>query len=351
MTSPFSRPFDNSYSRLPTEFFSRQRPDPVSNPALIKVNHSLAHELGIDVEWLESDQGVAFVAGNYLPQGTDPIATVYAGHQFGGFSPRLGDGRAVLIGEILAENGQRYDLQLKGSGRTAYSRGGDGRAPLGPVLREYVLSEAMSALDVPTTRALAAVLTGDLVMRATPLPGAVLARVAKSHLRIGTVQYFASRNDLKSLKVLVDYVIKRHYPVAENSANPVLAMLNGIIQRQAQLIAQWQSLGFIHGVMNTDNMLLSGETIDYGPCAFLDEFEPGKTFSSIDHGGRYAFSNQPRIAHWNLEHSGAIIITVDPRQSRTGIGRCPGCNRRIPPAVPIGVPYAHAYQARAGHFT
>lgn len=300
MSSPFSRPFDNSYSRLPADFFSRQKPDSVSGPVLIKANHCLARNLGIDPDWLESEQGVAFVAGNYLPQGADPIAAVYAGHQFGGFSPRLGDGRAVLIGEILAADGQRYDLQLKGSGRTAYSRGGDGRAPLGPVLREYVLSEAMAVLGVPTTRALAAVLSGDLVMRETPLPGAVLARVAKSHLRIGTIQYFAARNDLKSLKVLVDYVIKRHYPESASSASPVLAMLNGIIQKQAELIAQWQALGFIHGVMNTDNMLLSGETIDYGPCAFLDEFEPGKTFSSIDHGGRYAYSNQPQIAHWNL---------------------------------------------------
>jgi len=310
MSSPFSRPFDNSYSRLPGDFFSRQTPDAVSSPVLIKANHALAHQLGIDPDWLESDQGVAFVAGNYLPEGADPIATVYAGHQFGGFSPRLGDGRAVLIGEIIAEDGQRYDLQLKGSGRTPYSRGGDGRAPLGPVLREYVVSEAMAALGVPTSRALAAVITGDLVMRETPLPGAVLARVAKSHLRIGTMQYFAARNDLKSLGVLVEYVIKRHYPESENSANPVLSMLNGIIQKQAELIAQWQSLGFIHGVMNTDNMLLSGDTIDYGPCAFLDEFEPGKTFSSIDHGGRYAYGNQPQIAHWNLSVLTQLLLPL-----------------------------------------
>ncbi len=310
MTSAFSLPFDNSYSRLPGDFFSRQKPATVANPVLIKANHSLARKLGIDPYWLESDQGVSFVAGNYLPDGADPIATVYAGHQFGGFSPRLGDGRAVLMGEIVANDGQRYDIQLKGSGRTPYSRGGDGRAPLGPVLREYVVSEAMAVLGVPTTRALAAVTTGDMVMRETPLPGAVLARVAKSHLRIGTLQYFAARNDLDSLKELVAYVIKRHYPKSGDSANPVLAMLQGVIQRQAGLIAQWQSLGFIHGVMNTDNMLLSGETIDYGPCAFLDEYEPGKTFSSIDHGGRYAYANQPKIAHWNLSMLAQLLLPL-----------------------------------------
>lgn len=310
MNSAFSQPFDNTYSRLSGDFFSRQKPDTVSNPALIKVNRALAQKLGIDPDWLQSDQGVAFVAGNYLPDGSDPIATVYAGHQFGGFSPRLGDGRAVLIGEIVASNGQRYDIQLKGSGRTPYSRGGDGRAPLGPVLREYVVSEAMAVLGVPTTRALAAVSTGDLVMREAPLPGAVLARVAKSHLRIGTLQYFAARKDLKSLQVLVNYVINRHYPESARSKNPVLAMLNGVIQKQAELIAQWQVLGFIHGVMNTDNMLLSGETIDYGPCAFLDEFEPGKTFSSIDQGGRYAYANQPRIAHWNLSVLAQLLLPL-----------------------------------------
>lgn len=310
MNSAFSQPFDNTYSRLSGDFFSRQKPDRVSSPALIKVNRALAQKLGIDPDWLQSDQGVAFVAGNYLPDGTDPIATVYAGHQFGGFSPRLGDGRAILLGEIVASNGQRYDIQLKGSGRTPYSRGGDGRAPLGPVLREYVVSEAMAALGVPTTRALAAVTTGDLVMRETPLPGAVLARVAKSHLRIGTLQYFAARNDLKSLQVLVNYVIRRHYPEAAGSENPVLAMLNGVIRKQAGLIAQWQALGFIHGVMNTDNMLLSGETIDYGPCAFLDEFEPDKTFSSIDQGGRYAYANQPRIAHWNLSVLAQLLLPL-----------------------------------------
>ena len=302
--------FDNSYVRLPAEFYSRQKPESATKPGLLKVNRTLAVELGLDPQWLESEQGIDFLAGNYLPAGADPIATVYAGHQFGGYSPRLGDGRAVLMGEIISPDGQRYDIQLKGSGRTPYSRGGDGRAPLGPVLREYIVSEAMAVLGVPTTRALAAVTTGDMVMRETPLPGAVLARVAKSHLRIGTMQYFAARNDSGALQTLVDYVIERHYPQAKESPNRVLSMLDSIIQNQAALIAQWQSLGFIHGVMNTDNMLLSGETIDYGPCAFLDEFEPEKTFSSIDHGGRYAYGNQPQIAHWNLSVLTQLLLPL-----------------------------------------
>lgn len=302
--------FDNSYSRLPSEFYSRQKPENVSQPGLIKINRELAIELGIDPDWLESEQGIAFAAGNYLPPGSDPIATVYAGHQFGGYSPRLGDGRAVLIGEVISPAGQRFDLQLKGSGRTPYSRGGDGRAPLGPVLREYIVSEAMALYGVPTSRSLAAVTTGDWVNRETPLPGAVLTRVAKSHLRIGTLQYFAARNDLKTLRLLVDYVIDRHYPEATASANPVLAMLDGVIRNQASLIAHWQSLGFIHGVMNTDNILLSGETIDYGPCAFLDEFQPDKTFSSIDHGGRYAYGNQAQIAHWNLSVLAQLLLPL-----------------------------------------
>jgi uncharacterized protein YdiU (UPF0061 family) len=302
--------FDNSYARLPTDFYSSQKPERVSQPGLIRVNKSLAIELGLDPLWLESEQGIAFLAGNYLPEGAEPIATVYAGHQFGGYSPRLGDGRAVLIGEIISPLGHRYDIQLKGSGRTPYSRGGDGRAPLGPVLREYIVSEAMAVLGVPTTRALAAVTTGDTVLRETPLPGAVLARVAKSHLRIGTMQYFSARNDSSTLRTLVDYVIDRHYPNSKESPNTVLSMLDSIIQNQAALIAQWQSLGFIHGVMNTDNMLLSGETIDYGPCAFLDQFEPDKTFSSIDHGGRYAYGNQPQIAHWNLSVLTQLLLPL-----------------------------------------
>jgi uncharacterized protein YdiU (UPF0061 family) len=300
MNSTMPLPFDNSYARLGDRFYTNQLPVPVSKPGLIRVNHTLARHLGIDPDWLESDQGTDFIAGNYIAEGAEPLATVYAGHQFGGWNPQLGDGRAVLLGEVIGQDGLRYDIQLKGSGRTAYSRGGDGRAPLGPVLREYIVSEAMSVLGVPTSRALGAVTTGEWVIREGRLPGAVLARVAQSHIRIGTFQFFSSRQDHDALKTLIDHVIQRHYPQAAQADNPVRAMLDGVVARQASLIARWQSLGFIHGVMNTDNMLLSGETIDYGPCAFMDEFEPGKVFSSIDHGGRYAYGNQPQIAHWNL---------------------------------------------------
>ena len=295
-----SLPFDNSYARLPELFYTRQLPEPVSSPGLIRVNHALASHLGIDPAWLESKTGVEFITGNFIPGGAEPIATVYAGHQFGGWNPQLGDGRAILLGEMVAADGVRYDIQLKGSGRTPYSRAGDGRAPLGPVLREYIVSEAMAALSVPTTRALAAATTGEEVMREGRVPGAVLARVAQSHIRIGTFQFFAARGDNEALKILVDHVIQRHYPEAAQADKPVRSMLDGVVARQASLIAQWQSLGFIHGVMNTDNMLLSGETIDYGPCAFMDEFDPGMAFSSIDLGGRYAYRNQPHIAHWNL---------------------------------------------------
>jgi len=300
MSSTNTLPFDNSYARLGEQFYTRQLPVPVSSPGLIRVNHTLADKLGIDPHWLESDQGVEFVAGNFIAEGSEPLASVYAGHQFGGWNPQLGDGRAILLGEVLGRDGLRYDIQLKGSGRTPYSRGGDGRAPLGPVLREYIVSEAMSVLGVPTSRALGAVTTGEWVMREGRVPGAVLARVAQSHIRIGTLQFFASRQDNLSLETLIEHVIQRHYPQAAETENPVRTMLDGVVAKQASLVARWQSLGFIHGVMNTDNMLLSGETIDYGPCAFMDEYEPGKVFSSIDHGGRYAYGNQPPVAHWNL---------------------------------------------------
>jgi uncharacterized protein YdiU (UPF0061 family) len=300
MNSEFSPTFDNSYARLPEQFYSRRMPVPVDKPGLIRVNHELAEYLGFDPAWLESQQGIEFMAGNFVPDNADPIATAYAGHQFGGWNPQLGDGRAVLLGEVIATDGVRNDIQLKGSGRTPWSRGGDGRAPLGPVLREYIVSEAMAVLGVPTSRTLGAVTSGEWVMREGRLPGAVLTRVAKSHIRIGTVQFFASRQDQDALKILIDHVIQRHYPDAAQAENPARAMLNGVVTRQASLIARWQSLGFIHGVMNTDNMLFSGETIDYGPCAFMDEFDPAKVFSSIDHGGRYAYRNQPQIAHWNL---------------------------------------------------
>ena len=310
MTTPPSPGFDNSYARLPERFYARVMPEPARAPQLIRVNDKLARELGLDPAWLASDKGMLTVAGNHIPQGADPIATAYAGHQFGGWSSQLGDGRALLLGEFISPAGERFDIQLKGSGRTPYSRGGDGRAPLGPVLREFLVSEAMAALGVPTTRTLSAVTTGDEVFRNGALPGAVLARVARSHIRIGTVQFFSSRGDLEGLSLLLDHVIQRHYPEAAGAESPYLALFDAVIERQAQLVAKWQLLGFIHGVMNTDNMLLSGETIDYGPCAFMDHFDPSAVYSSIDQHGRYAYRNQPSIAHWNLARLGQALLPM-----------------------------------------
>jgi len=302
--------FDNTYVTLPERFYTRQAPVPVADPGIIRVNHDLATLLGIDPAWLESEEGINTIAGNHLPAGADPIATVYAGHQFGSFNPRLGDGRAVLLGEVVGTDGERYDLQLKGSGITPYSRNGDGRSPLGPILREYLVSEAMAKLGVPTSRTLAAVTTGEAVYREQRLAGGVLVRVAKSHIRIGTMQYFASIQDLDGLKLLTDHVISRHYPEVVDAANPVLAMYQQVSRRVATLIAHWQSVGFIHGVMNTDNMLLSGETIDYGPCAFMDGYDSAAVFSSIDHGSRYAYRNQPAIAQWNLACLGQSLLPL-----------------------------------------
>jgi uncharacterized protein YdiU (UPF0061 family) len=302
--------FDNSYVRLPDRFYTRQTPQPVTTPGPIRVNRELATEMGIDADWLDSPAGTQMVAGNAIPPGAEPIATVYAGHQFGGFNPQLGDGRALLLGEIMAPDGRRFDLQLKGSGPTRYSRGGDGRSPVGPVLREYILTETMHRLGVPTTRSLAAATTGDKVARDRFLPGAVLARVASSHIRIGTFEYHAARKDSEALQLLADHVIDRHYPEARDSENPVLALLEAVIAKQAHLIAQWQLLGFIHGVMNTDNMLICGETIDYGPCAFMDAFNPEQVFSSIDHGGRYAYRSQPGIARWNLSCLAQSLLPI-----------------------------------------
>jgi len=309
--SPTSRwPFDNTYARLPDRFHQRQGPEPAPEPKLIRVNRPLASSLGLDPDWLESPAGVDVVAGNTVPEGADPIATVYAGHQFGGWNPQLGDGRALLLGEVVNPLGERFDIQLKGSGRTRFSRAGDGKAPLGPVLREYIVSEAMAALGVPTTRALAAVTTGSPVLRTERLPGAVLARVAKSHVRVGTFEYFASQDDREALKLLADHVIDRHYPELRQSEAPYPALLQAVIARQADLIARWQTIGFIHGVMNTDNMLVSGETIDYGPCAFMDYFHPRQVYSSIDHQGRYAYGNQPGIAHWNLARFAQALLPL-----------------------------------------
>ncbi|KGE03076.1 protein adenylyltransferase SelO [Pseudohaliea rubra] len=303
-------PFDNSYARLPARFYARLAPTPVREPGLLRVNRPLCETLGIDADWLASPGGIAVVAGNAIPGGAEPLAAAYAGHQFGQYNPQLGDGRALLLGELLDRDGRRFDLQLKGSGPTPWSRGGDGRSPLGPVLREYLVSEGMYALGVPTTRALAAVTTGERVMRDGIEPGAVLARVASSHIRVGTFQYFAVRGDREALETLLGHVIERHYPQARDAANPALAVLEGVIARQAGLIASWQHLGFIHGVMNTDNMLLCGETVDYGPCAFMEAFHPETVFSSIDHGGRYAYQNQPGIAHWNLVRLAETLLPL-----------------------------------------
>ncbi|MGE0225967.1 MAG: YdiU family protein [Acetobacteraceae bacterium] len=292
--------FDNSYARLPERFYAALPPAPVAAPRLLKLNTALARSLNLDPDALASPEGVAILAGNRVPEGAASIALAYAGHQFGNFVPQLGDGRALLLGEVIDRDGVRRDIQLKGSGPTPFSRQGDGRAAIGPVLREYLVSEAMAALGVPTTRSLAAVATGEPVYRERMLPGAVLTRVATSHLRVGTFQYFAARGDTDGLRLLADHAIARHDPDAARAEHPYRAFLAGVIDRQADLVARWLLIGFIHGVMNTDNTSISGETIDYGPCAFMDEYDPATVFSSIDHHGRYAYGNQPRIAHWNL---------------------------------------------------
>jgi uncharacterized protein YdiU (UPF0061 family) len=302
--------FDNTYARLPDCFFARVAPSPVRAPRMVKLNRPLAELLGADVDRLDSPEGAGVFAGNAVPAGAEPIALAYAGHQFGTFVSQLGDGRAILLGEVVDRDGRRRDLQLKGSGRTPFSRGGDGRAALGPVLREYVVSEAMAAMGIPTTRSLAAVTTGEPVIREEALPGAVLTRVASSHIRVGTFQYFAARRDKDALVVLTSHAIGRHYPDAASEDNPALALIQRVAIAQAELIASWLGVGFVHGVMNTDNCSISGETIDYGPCAFLDEFDPTKTFSSIDHGGRYAFANQPRIAQWNLARLAEALLPL-----------------------------------------
>ncbi len=303
-------PFDNSYARLPAGFYAPVSPTPVAAPALVKVNGPLAELLGLDPQALASPEGAEIFAGVRLPGGAEPIAMAYAGHQFGQFVPQLGDGRAILLGEVVGRDGIRRDIQLKGSGPTPFSRRGDGRAALGPVLREYIVSEAMAALGIPTTRALAAVTTGERVLRDRALPGAVLARVAASHIRIGTFQFFAARNDFEAVRLLADYTIARHYPDLAAAPRPYLALLEAVIGRQAALVARWLQVGFIHGVMNTDNMSVSGETIDYGPCAFMDAYDPGAVFSSIDATGRYAFARQPRMAHWNLARLAECLVSL-----------------------------------------
>jgi len=302
--------FDNSYARLPDRFFARLPPTPVAAPRLVRLNDNLARQLRLDPVLLSSPEGVTVLAGNRVPESGEPLAMAYAGHQFGHFVPQLGDGRAILLGEIVDTDGVRRDIQLKGSGPTPFSRNSDGRAPLGAVLREYIISEAMAALGIPTTRSLAVVTTGETIRREMPVPGAVLTRVASSHIRVGTFQFFAARGDVEAIRQLADHVIARHYPEAVGAPNRYRALLDLVISRQADLVAKWLLVGFIHGVMNTDNMSIAGETIDYGPCAFMDAYDPGTVYSSIDTSGRYAYGNQPRIANWNLARLAETLLPL-----------------------------------------
>jgi uncharacterized protein YdiU (UPF0061 family) len=303
-------PFNNTYVNLGNDFYVRTAPSPVSDPALIVFNQALGDALGLSDTCLDSPEGAAILAGNRTPVGAEPLAMAYAGHQFGNFVPQLGDGRAILLGQVADPNDIQHDIHLKGSGRTAYSRGGDGRAALGPVLREYLVSEAMAKLGVPTTRALAAVTTGEQVARQELLPGGVITRTARSFVRVGTFEFFASRNNLASVTRLADYVIERQYPGCRDEANPYRALLEAIIDRQAALIAQWMQVGFIHGVMNTDNMSIAGETIDYGPCAFMDQYTHDQVYSSIDRFSRYAYNNQPNIGLWNLTRLAETLLPL-----------------------------------------
>ncbi|WP_043529736.1 protein adenylyltransferase SelO [Litchfieldella xinjiangensis] len=320
--------FTLRYARLPSRFFERFDPVPVPSPTLVAFNRPLAEELGFDLEAFDESLATELFSGNRLPEGVEPLAMAYAGHQFGNFVPRLGDGRAVLLGEVTDRKGRVRDIQLKGGGRTPFSRGGDGRAPLGPVLREYLVSEAMHAMGIPATRALAAVTTGERVMRRVPEPGAVLTRVAASHIRVGTFQYFAARGDVDGLRALADHVMERHYPEladTEHLNRPegerYLALLEAIQKRQARLIAKWMGVGFIHGVMNTDNMTVSGETIDFGPCAFMESYDPRTVFSSIDEGGRYAYGNQPGIGQWNLARLAETLLPLIDEDQEQAIAR------------------------------
>jgi uncharacterized protein YdiU (UPF0061 family) len=304
--------WDNTYARLPDALFARIAPTPVSQPQLVVFNRTLAESLGLDADVLNQEEAAGYFTGNQLFPGSEPIAQAYAGHQFGNFT-RLGDGRAVLLGEHVDPSGRRWDIQLKGPGPTPYSRRGDGRAALGPMLREYVISEAMHGLGIPTTRSLAVVATGEPVFREAPLPGAVLTRVAASHLRVGTLELFAALRDFESLRTLCRYALERHYPDRVSQPNPGLALLEGVLERQVSLVAEWMRVGFVHGVLNTDNVALSGETLDYGPCAFLDSYHPLTVFSSIDHQGRYAFGRQPGITSWNLARMAeALLPVIDP---------------------------------------
>ena len=309
--------FDNSFARSLEGFFKPCQAEPATAPTLLQFNHALAKELGLDPVALDSEAGLAIFSGNATPEGSEPLAQAYAGHQFGGFSPQLGDGRALLLGEVIDTQQRRRDIQLKGSGRTPFSRGGDGLAAIGPVLREYLIGEAMHALGVPTTRALAAVATGKHVYREIALPGAILTRIAASHIRVGTFQYAGARGDILKVRELADYAIQRHYPDTSDAENPYLAFFAAVADAQAALVARWMNIGFIHGVMNTDNMTISGETIDYGPCAFMDKYAASTVFSSIDQYGRYAYANQPEILTWNLARLAETLIPhVDTNKER-----------------------------------
>ena len=302
--------FDNSFSSLPTDFYSRTLPEKMPNLELIRLNEPLCELLDLSPEDMTSKEGIKFLGGEKILKSSVPIAQAYAGHQFGNFVPSLGDGRAILLGELIGLDGIRRDIQLKGSGRTPFSRMGDGRAGLGPILREYIVSEAMNSFEIPTTRTLAALFTGETILRDSTIPGALLARVAKSHIRVGTFEYFSCRNQQENIKILADYVLKRHYPQLNKSKKPYLALLNEVIKKQAELIAKWMSVGFIHGVMNTDNMTVSGETIDFGPCAFMDSFNKKQVYSSIDVQGRYRYENQPLVATWNLSRFAETILPL-----------------------------------------
>jgi serine/tyrosine/threonine adenylyltransferase len=310
LTTTPSFPFDNSFARELQGFYVPWRPVAVPEPKLLFLNHPLAAELHFDVAGLDEPAAAAMFAGNALPEGAEPLAQVYAGHQFGGFSPQLGDGRALLIGEVIDRHGRRRDIAFKGSGRTPFARNGDGKAAVGPMLREVLVGEAMHALGIPTTRALAVVATGEAVRRERPLPGAVLTRVAASHIRVGTFEFFSARSDVARVRRLAEYAIARHDPELAGSPEPFLALLRAVAERQAALVAQWMGVGFIHGVMNTDNMAISGETIDYGPCAFMEAYNPATVFSSIDQWGRYAFANQPDIAGWNLARLAETLLPL-----------------------------------------
>jgi|MEHZ01.5.fsa_nt_MEHZ011598388.1_2 uncharacterized protein YdiU (UPF0061 family) len=305
----FSCPLESTYAELPEVFFSKLSPTPVRQPEIIIFNQELADEIGLNLSDLSINERTEFLSGNFVPKGLEPFAQAYAGHQFGNFT-MLGDGRAIVLGEHLTPSGQRLDLQLKGSGRTPYSRGGDGRAALGPMLREYIISEAMNAMGIPTTRSLAVVTTGEKVYRETELPGAILTRIAGSHIRVGTFEFASLQEDKTKTQALLDYLIDRHFPEIKEKENPPLALLKAVINQQAELITEWMRVGFIHGVMNTDNMALSGESIDYGPCAFMDSFAPDTVFSSIDHKGRYAYANQPYIAQWNLARLAESLLPL-----------------------------------------